>query len=91
MGSHRLAHNWIIFDEADPSTRYQMIDPESEALGEAAHAARYDLAHLTQSQAYLLCAAVECYQHLGAHPAGTERMVAKLRRLRRAAKEVPRG
>ena len=81
-------HHWIIFCENNPSRRYQMADPESEALDEAAHAARYDLAHLTQTQAYLLCQAVESYQHLCCHPMGTERAVVKLRRIRRALKEV---
>ena len=81
-------YNWIIFDENNPSGRYQMADPESEALDEAAHAARYNLAGLTQMQAFLLCQAVESYQHLCCHPMGTERAVVKLRRIRRALKEV---
>lgn len=62
-------------------------DPKCPALAEAAWIARHQLARLTQTQAYHLLAAVEAYQHLAAHPAGTESTVATLRALRRALRE----
>lgn len=81
------AHNWVVFDEGE-GRRYQMADPDTEAMAEAAHAARYNLAHMTQTQAFLLCQAFESYHHLCTHPMGTERAVVKLRRLRKAIREV---
>lgn len=70
---------------------YTIADPESEALGEAMHRARYSLDQLTQGDAYLILGAAEAYIHLTTHPAGTERMVTKLRNIRRAVRTLGRG
>lgn len=70
---------------------YTIADPESERLGEAMHRARYNLSQITQGDAYLILGAAEAYIHLTTHPAGTERMVSKLRAIRRALKELGPG
>jgi hypothetical protein len=66
-----------------------MIDPEYEPLGEAMHAARYDLKNLTQTQAYLILGAAECYRHLAGHPARTKDIIKQLRRVRKAVRGAP--
>jgi len=82
-------HGWIRFTEGvspidGRPDGWSMPDPEYGPLGEAAHTARYSLANLTQSQAYLLCSAFETYHHLMTHPSGTEYAVHQLRAMRRA-------
>lgn len=60
-------------------------DPLDQEAAEARHCARYNLATLTQLQAYDILAYAEAYLHLASHPAGTESCIATLRKLRRAA------
>jgi hypothetical protein len=79
----RRLHGRLFFED------WMMIDPEYEPLGEAMHAARYDLEHLTQEQAYLILDAAEAYVHLAAHPAGNKLIIDQLRRVRKAVRETP--
>ena len=80
---------WMRFNEPGPE-QWSMTDPDYEPLHEAAHTARYSLANLTQTQAYILCSAFESYHHLMTHPCGTEYAISQLRAVRRAlAEEVP--
>lgn len=60
-------------------------DPLDQEAAEAMHCARYNLAGLTQLQAYDILAYAEAYLHLASHPAGTESCVATLRKIRREA------
>jgi hypothetical protein len=66
---------------------WSLPDPHDHALHDALHDARYDLAHLSQGQAYRILAAAEAYVHLAGHPAGTEAMVRQLRAIRQAVWE----
>lgn len=77
----RLSHGWFRFED------WAAPDPHDEKLGEAMHAARYDIARLTQDQAYRILAAAEAYQHYAGHPAATASILRQLRRLRRAVRE----
>lgn len=81
----RRAHGWIYFNER--AQRWQMPDPTDEARQSAAHAARYDLEHMTQTQAFNLAEAFEAYHHLMTHPGGVEYAVGQLRAMRRAIRE----
>jgi hypothetical protein len=88
-------HGWIRFHEGvspidGRPDGWSMSDPEYGPLNEAAHTARYDLARLTQTQAYLLCEVVGSYHHLMTHPCGTEYAISQLRAVRRAlAADIP--
>jgi hypothetical protein len=74
---------WIRMHQDDPHRAYAFPDPTTEEVDGAMHTARYDLAHLTQAQAYLLCDIACAYDHLLTHPAGTEAVVRQLREVRR--------
>ena len=67
-----------------------MTNPNYEPLHQALWTARYDLKALSQTQAYLLCAAVEDYLHLVAHPVATKTIIAQLRKIRTAVKNGER-
>lgn len=66
---------------------WSMANPECTKLHDALWTARYNLNSLTQTQAYLLCEAVESYRHLTAHPTSTKSIIAQLRKVRRLVKE----
>ena len=57
---------------------------DNEALHESMHRARYDLALLTQADAYRILAAAECYCHLTGAAPTTNRACDQLRTIRRA-------
>lgn len=80
---HRHAHGRYFFED------WSTPDPHDQALNEAMHTARYNLAALTQTQAYLILAAAEAYQHFAGHPARTEDILHQLRRVRRAVRKAP--
>jgi hypothetical protein len=61
-------------------------DPTSELAQEAMEALRSGNRTLTQAECYALAEMCEMYEMLLTHPAGTEAMVKKLRRMRRAVK-----
>ena len=63
-----------------------MTNPNYEPLHEALWTARYDLKALSQTQAYLICSAVEDYLHLVAHPGTTNSIIKQLRIIRKAVK-----
>ena len=63
---------------------WSMTNPNYEPLHKALWIARYSLKNLTQTQAYLLCAAVEDYLHLVAHPATTKSIIEQLKKIRTA-------
>ncbi len=63
-------------------------NPHDEDAHEAMHTARYNLAALTQVQAYDILSYAEAYLHLATHPAGTESCVKTLREVRRLARPV---
>lgn len=65
---------------------WSMTNPDYTPLHEALWVARYNLNNLTQTQAYLLCAAVEDYLHLVAHPTTTKSVIEQLRKIRTAVK-----
>lgn len=78
-------HGVIRFETpGEAGSEYTMSDPTSEELTEAMDRARNGVERLTQSDLYRLLFAVSSYQHLATHPAGTGRMIDKLRALRRA-------
>ncbi len=82
-------YGWLRFNYEGPE-RWSMPDPEHGPLHEAMHTARYSLANLTQTQAWLLCSVAETYHHLMTHPCGTEYAVSQLRAVRRAlAENIP--
>jgi len=62
-------------------------EPDCPALAESMWKARWNMRALTQDDCYRILAVAEAYQHLAAHPAGTESVVAKLRSLRRVRRE----
>jgi hypothetical protein len=66
---------------------WSMTNPNHEPLHEALWIARYNLKNLTQTQAYLICAAVEDYLHLVAHPAPTQSIIDQLRKIRKEVKK----
>ena len=57
-------------------------NPDDPGLGEALHTARYDLANLTQTQAYRICEAAEAYRHFAGHVAPNRLIVPQLQKLR---------
>ena len=66
---------------------WSMTNPNYEPLHQALWTARYDLKNLTQTHAYLLCAAVEDYLHLVAYHGTTKSIIKQLRKIRTAVKK----
>jgi hypothetical protein len=83
MNEPRRIHGRLKFED------WSVIDPDWEPLAEALHTARYDLPRLTQSQAYDICEAAQCWLHFAAHPATNKLIFEQLRRVRRAVRSSP--
>lgn len=60
--THKFSHNRIVFGEGPE--RWSITDPESEALHEAAHRARYSPQLLTESDLFLLAGVASDYHYL---------------------------
>lgn len=71
-------------------TDWSMADPEDASLEAAMHKARYDLANLTQEEAYRILAAAEAYVHLASHPADNRSILDQLRAVRSAVRAMRR-
>lgn len=78
----RLIHGTFHFED------WCAPDPHGEKLHEYMHTARYNLAALTQTQAYTILSAAEAYCHFAGHPASTKDILAQLRELRRAVRKT---
>lgn len=80
-------HGWIRFGEG--SERWSAPDPQDDERGEAMHAARYDLAGMTQTQAFQLAEMAEAYCYLLATCPTTALAIEKVREIRRTVREAP--
>lgn len=80
-------HGWIRFGEG--SERWSAPDPQDDERGEAMHAARYNFASLTQTQAYQLAEMADAYVYLLVTCPTTEMAIEKVREIRRAVREAP--
>jgi len=90
MTLFKFSHNRIVFGEG--AERWSITDPESEALHEAAHAARYSPEHITKYQLLLLASAVSDYHYLatGATWFSLKTAVDKLKDIIRAVRDRQR-
>jgi hypothetical protein len=79
-------HGRIWFGEG--ANRWSVTDPHGEALADAAHRLRYDFEHATQSDAFTVLSALDCYRHLTTYDLGVEHIIRKLRLIWRALREV---
>lgn len=66
-------------------------DPDDEKLSQALHTARYNLAGLTQTDAYRILSAAEAYCHFAGHPASDTSILGQLRTLRNRIKAERNG
>jgi len=82
-------HGWIRSGEG--RERWQIPDPESDALHDAMHTARYNLKSLTQEEAYRLCEVASAYVYLLAECPTTTMAIEKVRTIRAAVKAPPDG
>lgn len=73
---------WIRFED------WGAPHPDWSGLAESMHTARYDLARLTQQDAYRILAAAEAYCHFAGHPASDTSIAKQLKELRKAVREV---
>jgi hypothetical protein len=93
MSDGERANGVLRFLDDSPGAKGHWVwpDPTDEMTTEAAWRARYAPERLTREQAMRLASVADAYMHITTHPAGVERIIRQLRRVRALLRRLERA